>query len=276
MTTAAIHNALVVGGTGGIGLAIARQLAANSSNSKIIVSGRRDPSESASNIQFRQLDASSMKSIQTYADAFKSAVGASGEKLDLLVLSQGILTTAGRTETDEGLDRKMALHYYGRQLLIRELLPVLKPDATVLVVLDAVRGNPEKLNWDDLDLKRSYSLSSAGQHCITMTDGMVQALAGKHSQRFVHGFPGMVKTGIVGSLPWYARFPARVFMAGFGIAPETSAANLLRGALSEEGSNPRFINEKGVEIEGKPVWTQEKIKGVEEHTWSILDGILSR
>ncbi|CAO1637594.1 unnamed protein product [Jaminaea pallidilutea] len=274
--TTSISRALVVGGTDGIGLAIARQLAASSPPPSIIVSGRRAPRESVANVEFRALDASSMKAIKKYTDAFKAVPTEPADKLDLLVLTQGILTTAGRTETDEGLDRKMALHYYGRQLLIRELLPALKPEATVLIVLDAVRGNPDKLNWDDLDLKHSYGLSSVGTHCITMTDAMVQNFASKHSQRFVHGFPGIVKTNVTGSLPWYARLPARVLMAGFGTAPETSATNLLRGALGEEGGNPRYVNEKGDQIEGKPAWQQDQIAKVEAHTWGTLAGIAGR
>lgn len=36
------------------------------------------------------------------------------DKLDILVLTQGIATTQGRTETEEGIDMKMALHYYSR------------------------------------------------------------------------------------------------------------------------------------------------------------------
>ncbi|KAK2767200.1 NAD(P)-binding protein [Colletotrichum kahawae] len=101
-------RALVVGGTGGIGYAIARQLAANAS-ATVIISGRTQPHNiPQANIEFRQLDASSMRLIKQYTDAHKSS---QGPNIDLLVLMQGILTTAGRTETPEGIDRKMALHY---------------------------------------------------------------------------------------------------------------------------------------------------------------------
>ena len=36
------------------------------------------------------------------------------DKLDILVMTQGIATTQGRTETEEGIDMKLALHYYSR------------------------------------------------------------------------------------------------------------------------------------------------------------------
>ncbi len=71
-----------------------------------------------------------MSQIKHYTDAYKSTPTPPAP-LDLLILTQGILTMAGRTETPEGLDRKMALHYYGPQLLIREFLPALKDDVKV-------------------------------------------------------------------------------------------------------------------------------------------------
>jgi NAD(P)-dependent dehydrogenase (short-subunit alcohol dehydrogenase family) len=69
--------------------------------------------------------------------------------VDMLILSQGILTMAGRTPTTENIDNKMALHYYGRVLFVQELLPLLRSSQNggkVLFVLDSVRGNPSKIN----------------------------------------------------------------------------------------------------------------------------------
>ncbi|KAI0896443.1 hypothetical protein F4806DRAFT_464550 [Annulohypoxylon nitens] len=171
-------RALIVGGTGGIGYAMACRIAAESPSSTIIISGRTKPASIPyANMEFRSLDASSMRLIKQYTDTYKSTDGRKLDMLVLLVLTQGILSTAGRTETSEGIDRKMALHYYGRQLLIRELSPVLKEDAKVVIVLDGIRRNPAKLNWQDLDLKANYGFVAVGNHCISMTDAMVQAYA---------------------------------------------------------------------------------------------------
>src|SRR3954451_20328262 len=113
-------RALVVGGTNGIGYAMACRVAAEASSSAVIISGRTKPRDIPhANMEFRPLDATSMRQIKQYTDTFKSI---QGQKLDLLIMTQGIMTTAGRIETPESIDRKMALHYYGRQLLIRELI----------------------------------------------------------------------------------------------------------------------------------------------------------
>ncbi|KAF5007521.1 hypothetical protein FDECE_6168 [Fusarium decemcellulare] len=271
-------RALVVGGTGGIGYAIACRIAGDSASSSVIISGRNKPANIPhANIEFRQLDASSMRSIKQYTDAYKAA---KEPHLDMLVLTQGILTTAGRTETPEGIDRKMALHHYGKQLLIRELTPVLKDDAKILLVLDGTRGDPNKLVWDDLDLKNHFSLGNAATHCITMTDGMIQALAKEHKdtkRHFVHAYPGFVGTGIFQNLPWYLRAGSQALSSLLATSPDTCAKNLLKGTDEVAAGEKLWscIGAKG-EVVNKSAWTDEQIKKVEEHTWKIVDEAISK
>jgi NAD(P)-dependent dehydrogenase (short-subunit alcohol dehydrogenase family) len=275
-------RALVVGGTGGIGYAIACRIASDSGSS-VVISGRTKPKDIPhSNIEFRQLDASSMHSIKQYTDAYKSA---KEQNLDLLVLTQGILTTAGRTETPEGIDRKMALHYYGRQLLIRELTPVLKEDAKVLIVLDGARGNPASLVWEDLDLKTHYTLGNAASHSISMTDGMIQAYAQQNAQNnakrhFVHAYPGIVNTGLFEGLPWYLRGGTRALGRFIGVSPDTCAENLLKGTLDRAAAGEKentfwsCIDAKG-HLVPKQSWSEEEIKKVEDHTWKIVNDAIA-
>ncbi|KAK4458353.1 hypothetical protein QBC42DRAFT_276885 [Cladorrhinum samala] len=285
-------RALVVGGTGGIGYAIACRIASESKSSTVIISGRNKPQEIPhANMEFRPLDASSMRCIKQYTDAYKLAPeGGKDRSLDLLVLTQGILTMAGRTETPEGIDRKMALHYYGRQLLIRELLPVLKDDAKVLVVLDGVRGGPpNKLNWDDLDLKRSYGLGSAANHCISMNDAMVQAYAARQQQQeggprrhFVHAYPGVVQTNIASSLPWYLRPAAQAVSHLLAVSADTCAEHMIRGtrecaaAGEKEGRFWSCIDDKGRLVASKPAWGEEQMNKIEEHTWKVIDDAINK
>ncbi|KAM0424461.1 hypothetical protein ACHAPT_010385 [Fusarium lateritium] len=275
-------RSLVVGGTGGIGYAIACQLAAASTSSTVVISGRTEPkSLPHTNLEFRPLDASSMRSIKSYTDNYKSS---KEQHLDLLVLTQGILSTVGRTETPEGIDRKMALHYYGRQLLIRELTPVLKDDAKVLIVLDSVHGNPNQLKWHDLDLKSNFSLANATHHCITMTDGIIQAYAAEQTQqkrlRFIHAHPGIVQTNIYQTLPWYLRTPSRALTHVFGVSPEICAKNLLKGtdecaAADKDDKLWSCIDEKGSVVLNKPVWSENQIQKVRDHTWKIIGDALN-
>lgn len=279
-----VIRALVVGGTGGIGYSMACRLAAEANTSSVIISGRTKPADIPhANIEFRRLDASSMRQIKQYTDAFKSS---QDQQLDYLIMTQGILSTAGRTETPEGIDRKMALHYYGKQLLIRELLPVLKDDAKVIFVLDGQSGNPSKLNWDDLDLKETYGLGASAQHCIGMTDAMVQYHAAQQKQQglqkrhFVHAYPGIVDTNLSATLPWYMRSGVHVLNRLVGVSSETCAERLLKGTTESTAAGEkagRFwsnIDDKGHFIAKKAIWSDEQLAKVSEHTWTLLDKAL--
>jgi NAD(P)-dependent dehydrogenase (short-subunit alcohol dehydrogenase family) len=257
---------------------------ASEAKSSVIISGRTKPqSIPHPNIEFRPLDASSMQQIKQYANAFKQS--AQQQQLDLLIMTQGIMTMAGRTETPEGIDRKMAVHYYGKQLLIRELLPALKDDAKVVIVFDGKYGNPDKLNWDDLDLKRNFSLGNAANHCMVMNDAMIQWWAAQqrqqgihHTRHFVHAYPGGVKTGILRDLPWYLRAPAWALGSLIAVSPETCANNLLNGvskSAAEGNDHGRFwsnIDNKGRLIGNKAIWTEEQMQRIAEHTWKLVDG----
>ncbi|KPM35579.1 hypothetical protein AK830_g10989 [Neonectria ditissima] len=277
-------RALVVGGTSGIGYGMACRVAAEAASSAVIISGRTKPQNMPhANMEFRPLDASSMRQIKQYTDAFKAE---QGQKLDYLIMTQGIMTTGGRAETSEGIDRKMALHYYGKQLLIRELLPALKEDAKVIIVLDARVGSPDKLIWEDLDLKTHFSLAKAADHCISMTDAMVQFYAsqqqkqGTNKRHFVHAFPGGVNTGIYKELPWYLRPAGRLLLAAAGVSPDTCAERLLKGASEcavsgqVEGRFWSNIDSKGGLYTNKAIWSEEQKNKVADHTWEIVDGAI--
>ncbi|ETS80892.1 hypothetical protein PFICI_08421 [Pestalotiopsis fici W106-1] len=278
-----IARALVVGGTSGIGYGIACRIAQEAKSATVIISGRTKPSDIPhANIEFRKLDASSMSAIKTYTDAYKSS---QEPKLDLLVLTQGIMTMTGRAETPEGIDRKMALHYYGRQQLIRELLPALQDDAKVLIVLGTM-GSPDNLNWTDLDLKSSFGVSAAAQHCMAMNDAMIQYYAEQQKQtgktrHFVHASPGVVNTSLGGELPWYLRGSARILSTLLGVSPQVCGERMLKGTyecatLSEkQGRYWSYMDSKGKPVKNKASWDDEQTQKVASHTWKLIDGVSS-
>lgn len=284
-------RALVVGGTSGIGYGMACRLAADTSSPSVIISGRTKPTTMPhSNMEFRPLDASSMRQIKQYTDTFKSAAE---PKLDFLVMTQGIMTTAGRTETPDGIDRKMALHYYGKQLLIRELLPVLKNDAKVVIVLDGKTGDPSKLDWEDLDLKKHYSLAKAANHCIVMNDVMVQYHAAQQQKlhgndagrrHFVHAYPGGVETGLFRELPWYLQPLMKLAFKIVAVTPDVCAERLLSGvarcaAASGENNEGIFwsnIDNRGRSIGNKTIFSEEQMTKVANHTWHLVDEAIGK
>ncbi|KAM7191237.1 putative oxidoreductase YkvO [Naviculisporaceae sp. PSN 640] len=282
---------IVVGGTSGIGYAIACRIAASNPAHTVLISGRTKPANIPHpNIEFRAIDATSMREIRSYSAALKTSEPQ--PVLDYLVMSQGIMSTAPRTETPEGIDKKMALHYYGKQLLIRELLPLMSPTARVLIVYDGWLGSPDKLSWDDLDLKNpgSYSLKKAADHCTSMMDGMVQWWAreqdktdGDGEQKdvvkrsFVHAYPGGVNTSLLReAVPSWLQGAVKTVGGVVLTSPDTCAERLLKGTedCAELGRSWSNIDNKGRMFKGKAVWTDEQMGKVAAHTWRLLDGAL--
>ena len=147
-----------------------RSSASSSNSSQMASIGSTSTSATESErdqlIQFCRCDLTLVKDTLKLCDELKSSV----EKIDILVASQGILSVAGRTETAEGNDQKMMLHYYSRAATIDALQDKLAPNARVMSVLDALRGNPNSLTLDDLDLKRNFSIKRAADHCLAMND----------------------------------------------------------------------------------------------------------
>jgi NAD(P)-dependent dehydrogenase (short-subunit alcohol dehydrogenase family) len=148
--------AIFVGGTSGIGLtfpsfmytqvyslyccvyigqAIAETFARyTKGNAHIIIGGRNEtaantiiatfprPTRTGALHEFVYCDALLMKNVDsTTTDLLKRL-----PKINFLVLTPGFLTLKGRTEMEEGIDRKLALNYYARWKFIKDLMPLLR------------------------------------------------------------------------------------------------------------------------------------------------------
>ncbi|PYI11081.1 NAD(P)-binding protein, partial [Aspergillus sclerotiicarbonarius CBS 121057] len=201
--------AVFVGGTSGIGLSTAREftrhataphiylIGRNEAQASEIISELRTVNESAK-VDFIKTDVSLLKNV----DVACQEIIQKESKVNLLFLSAGIMTTQGRTETSEALDRKLSIHYYARMRFIENLLPSLTQAASsgslARVVSVFSPGNEGKLIDNDLDLQKNYSLSNAAAHASTMTSLYMTHLAAAHpSISWVHSRPGGVNTNLL-------------------------------------------------------------------------------
>ena len=111
-----------------------------------------------------------MRNVHAAAESIKQQLST----INYLVISAGFFTLSGRNETEEGIDRKLAAHYYARWAFINDLLPQLKAavekgeEVKVMSVFSAGHGGPIDVN--DLGLKRTYSLKNAAYQSITYND----------------------------------------------------------------------------------------------------------
>jgi hypothetical protein len=100
------------------------------------------------------------------------------------------------TTPPEFIDKKMALHYYARMSLIRDLIDreVLSDRALVVSVMDGRYSDAHSrmISWDDLDLAGpgAYKFWRVPAHTLGMTDVIFEAFADNASYKggrtFIH------------------------------------------------------------------------------------------
>jgi len=146
---------VVTGGTGGIGRAVARDLAGRGYRVLIVGRDARRGAEVLSSLGsdghvMIRADLALLRETSRAADEILAA----SSRLDAVVLCAGVLAT--RPEwTDEDLERTLALNHLSRHLLLRRLSPLLgrAPSGRVVLVANAGKYR-DTLNLDDLQMRR--------------------------------------------------------------------------------------------------------------------------
>ncbi|KAL1697053.1 hypothetical protein GGG16DRAFT_84682 [Schizophyllum commune] len=256
--------AVFVGGTNGIGRAMASAFAQhNNGRARIVIIGRSQeaadslraslPSPAREQMVFIPCD---MRLMRNVAAAVREIASHGITKINYLVMSSGVLPAEGRKETDEGIDEKLAIVYYGRWKFLYDLQPQLKAalaagePAKVISVQAAGGGAP--IDVDDLGLKKKYGLIHTAQTHATYNDLMVVKFAELHPEMtFVHSYPGVVRTSILANAPslalkalYYVLYP---FMTLIGHSAE-DCAELMWYALYHSGPGVERINPEGESI----------------------------
>lgn len=281
------HYALVVGGTAGIGLGIA-DLMATKLHINVAIAGRNEVKAQEyidswkqqhpnGKYTFHKVDASSVKDSIRLAEEIAQTF----PRLDYLILTPGIFTFAGRTETAEHLDQKMALHYYSRAALMTALVPFMEKSITnpqfegkVLSVLDATQGR--MVNKDDLDLKEHFSVANAAQACTLYNSLLMEDYAKKYPRMsFFHALPGVVKTDIGRESPYFLK-PLMFLIQPFIKTKEQCATYMTAGIMAPDRKEGWFLlKEDGSLVKPVPDHNDENRELVVQHTERILNEILS-
>jgi NAD(P)-dependent dehydrogenase (short-subunit alcohol dehydrogenase family) len=267
-------NALVVGGTAGIGRGIAKRLSRAGFN--VTIAGRNESAAKQVVEELQVIGSGTHSFILCDAQYVDTGLNFKHEqRLDVLVLTQGIATLQGRTETSEGIDQKMALHYYGRIGFILGALASLRQSQTpsVLSVLSAGVHKEYQEYIQDPQLKTNYSLLNCANATGFYNDlamDQLSKLPGNENIRFCHAAPGVVNTNWGTEFPWYLRMLLKPFKP-FLRSADDCAEYLCQGILQAHQPGFFLSDQYGLPAKKVPAHTDKAREFIWNDTMSIMN-----
>ena len=251
------RTAVVTGASDGVGVEIARGLAAAGAHVILPVRSRAKGERAAARIRetvpdarlsLRDLDLARLASVRALA----ADLVAEGTPVDLLVLNAGVVLLADRTryETEDGCELHLQTNFLGHALLTRELLSLLRGGR--VVVQSSLAAAVARVRWDDLQLRRRYGAFRAYGASKALLGAWGFELARRSA---AEGWGVTVKAGHPGvaaetaiAPPIRALVPAsaaHVFARWVGNTPERAAEPALRAAVADV-AGPDFFAPAGL------------------------------
>jgi hypothetical protein len=188
----------VIGGTNGLGQAIARQALARGAD--VTVVGRTFRDDPAPRLTFVAADLSSMK------EAARLGRELPAEQYDVVVFTTGIIAARTREQTPEGLERDLAISYLNRLAILQGLSPRLgsaRPGGVPRprVFLMGSPGTGSLGDPDDLNSERNYRPMVAHARTIAGNEMLVLGAGDRFPGPEFFGLaPYLIKTGIRSNL----------------------------------------------------------------------------
>ncbi|RKW69876.1 SDR family oxidoreductase [Galactobacter caseinivorans] len=155
-------RAVLTGGSDGIGLRIATQLARAGAELVLPVRNPRKGDAAAAGIREQVPDAQvttlplDLSSLDSVA-AFGETMLADGRPVHLLINNAGVMTPPERQATADGFELQFGTNHLGHVALVGHLLPLLRAGQARVTSQVSIAANQGSINWDDLNWEKSYN-----------------------------------------------------------------------------------------------------------------------
>ena len=185
---------VVVGGTGGIGRALSRFMAAR--GAQVTIVGRTFREVDTPRISFMKAD------LELMSEALRIGQNLPAEELDLVVFTTGIMPGPERAETSDGIERDLAVSYLSRLAMLREIGPRLgkkrtNPISKPRVFVMGMPGTNAKGNIEDLNSEKTFSPMPAHMNTVAGNEALVLYGARQYPDINFYGLnPGLIKSNI--------------------------------------------------------------------------------
>ena len=154
-------RALVTGASDGMGLVMARRLAA--AGAEVIVPVRNPVKGEAAiakikqnvpgaNVSLRSLELSSLASVAALGETLR----AEGDPIHLLINNAGVMTPPDRQTTTDGFELQFGTNHLGHFALVAHLMPLLRAGGARVTSQVSVAARSGVISWDDLNWDREY------------------------------------------------------------------------------------------------------------------------
>jgi len=278
----------VITGTGGLGLEDARALVKR--QAKVVLAGRsaakgydalaRIRAETPSaDIVFEELDLASLASVE----AFAARMLAASTPIDVLINNAGVAIIKDRRETQDGFELQLGTNYLGHFALTMRLMPLLlQATAPRVVSLSSTTHKMGKINFEDLQLEKSYSGSRAyAQSKLAMLmfalelDRRARESGAKLMSVAAH--PGIASTELMNNGPAgrpVMQFFSHLIERMLGQTGADGALPALRAATAPDVTGGEYYGPKGfLEAAGPPEFAsisrKAKDDGARRRLWEM-------
>ncbi|KAJ3220375.1 hypothetical protein HDU67_000042 [Dinochytrium kinnereticum] len=275
-------NILIIGGTAGIGKALA--LSCLSRNAKVTIVGRRQPDASLSKATFIQKDLSSMRSAESLTKDVNLSM------VDTIVFTNGIIAAPNRQVSSEGVELDLAVSFLSRLAFLRKVLEdgslgsarpkgLLKPRVFII----GYPGVKNVATLDDFNSEK-YAPFAAHMNTVVGNEAIVTHLHKEAKGAWnVYGLnPGLIHTEIrdnylgKGSwMSWFVEGIIKNFMTSTEYYSEKALVHLVASPLYEDASTTLF-DQRAKPLPPNPFLLEgENQARVIQESYKILDKALT-
>lgn len=194
-------------------------------------------------------DLSSLKSIEKFVESFRQKY----HKLNFLFNCAGIILMKRQT-TEDGLEAILVINYLGHFFLTNLLYEPLKAGSSSRVITVSGRGHKSSLtegirkgtlDFSDLQGEKHFSFPKASKQAVLAKITFTYELSRRWKKAGIEACtvcPGLTRTHLVSSLPWYVRayMAVRFFVARVQTAEE-GASHLIQLAVTNENINGKYF-----------------------------------